>query len=170
MTIDSLPTSSGGEALEAAAYPARAVSIIDIGNQDGPYGVKRQLIVQFELPTEQSEDDEGKPRARFLSYFVNVPESYGPKSKLFQLVEVMGLKKGETLADMLGKACSVDVGVYTKDGNDKNRINSVNKLSKGMDVAKPITTPLMVSEDDWDNVDDLGLQDWIVTLIKERVA
>jgi len=168
-SINDLPTIASTEALEAAAYPARVVSLIDIGNQDSPYGVKRQFIVQFELPTEQTETDDGEPRPRLMSYFVNVPETFSPKAKLVQLTEVLGLKSGESYTSMIGKACSVDIGTYTKDGNEKNKINSVNKLSKGMDVAPAICEPLIVSEDSWANLANLDLPEWIVTQIDNRV-
>lgn len=167
-SITDLPTNSQ-EALEPAMYPARLVSLVDIGSHDSPWGLKRQIVATFELPTEQGETDEGEPRARLLSAFFNVPDGYTPKAKLVQFVETLQKKAGEPYGALLGRACQIEVTEKQVDGKTQNRVGAVTKVGKGMDVADPISDLLLVSEDSWDNLDNLNVPNWIKEKIEARV-
>ena len=167
--LKDMPVSAGSEPLEASMYPARLVGLYDIGDHSSQWGNKRQMVAMFELPTEASEDEDGTIRPRLLSTFYNLLPYFSAKAKVNELTDSLGLKQSETYADLLGRACQIDVIAKTNDGKTVNRIASVSKLGKGMDVAEPMSTLTVVSEESWGNLDNIDMPDWIKEKIGERI-
>lgn len=166
-SVKDIPVGSSAPDMEAGSFPARLVSLIDLGDQDGKFGVKRQIVATFELPTEAYEDEEsGETRARVLSAFYNVPKRYSEKSDLVKFSAVMTEGPDDQYADFLGRACTVSVSV--KD-DGKTRIDSVTKPMKGMDVAEPTRELMLVTEEAWDNLENVDIPDWIKEMIQKRV-
>lgn len=164
-SVRDIPTGGTAPELEAMPYPARLISLVDIGKQDGKFGIKHQYVATFELPTESyEEEDTGETRTRILSAFYNVPKRYSEKSDLVKFCAVMDKTPDDTYADYLGRACMVNVEV--NDG--KPRIKGVTKLGKGMDVAEATKETTLVTDEAWGNLDNIDIPNWIKELIQEK--
>lgn len=123
--------------LEAGTYQARIVGVIDIGTQrsefDGKERFSRQLVLQFEFPTETFTNDEGQTIARTLGKFYTA--SLNEKASLRKHLEQVRGKKftqedlaGFDVKKLLGALATVSVVLNQ---NDKPKVANVSAPMKG---------------------------------------
>ena len=152
--------------MERGTYPARITSLVDLGNQDGKFGVKRQLWIEFTFPTETFTSEDGETSfTRTKGKFYNVPPAYNEDSHLILLHEAMGCTSDDTYAVMLGKACTVEL----KPNGDYMNVESVGAPMRGTDVAEVADT-VLITEDDWDDASKLAtIPEFVKKKIEGRV-
>ncbi len=166
-----MPSTFAGTATEfkstpippAGSFGAVLVALVDLGthserfrNKDQKTGkvketVKdvRELLIVWELPEEKVEGFKDLNHLVFKRYSVTFSE----KSGLRIMMETWRSKKYQPNEDidpavLLGKSCQVNV-THRQDG-DRTYANftGVSPLGKGMKVAKPQNTPVIVGLDD----------------------
>lgn len=145
---------SGFEQLEPGAYPARCVSVIDLGIQQTPFGGKEKVYIGFEVPSERCawKDKDGKEHegpALIGSRFTN---SINEKAILGQhLIGWRGKpfteqeRQGFDLFNILGKPCLLNVVHTEKNNKTYANIQSIMRLPKGMEVPAGETELLAYS-------------------------
>ena len=144
--------------LEADTYPARCVSLIDVGDQFSEISGRfnRQVVLMFELPTEHVViDGEKKPRFMSITYTLSLSE----KAKLRTILETWRGRgftddelKGFDLKQIVGQACMLTV---------------VHKTAKnGIPEAE---TPLLIYDlDEPDALEKMEqLPEWVQNRIKQ---
>lgn len=161
----------GFSILEKGVYPARIVHVIDIGEQEsefkGEVKINPKVLYTFELTDEKIIID-GEELPRFLSKEYTVPNTeFGwKKSNLSQIMSAAG--KVDNLTKHAGKPVMVTVGVYTgKDGKNKNKVESVSGVPKGMKVSPLYHDPIVY---EFGEKIPEGLQDWIKEKIKNSLS
>lgn len=159
------PIGGGGdfERTPAGNHIARAYSLVDIGEQDGDYGVKHQIIITFELVNEKMAD--GRPFAISKFYTLSLNE----KANLCKDIESMFGKKMPDDAKLdfdfnkiLNHACMVNVVATKKaDGKDGEKIDGITPLPKGMAAPELANDIIFFDLDspDWD-VYENSIPDW----------
>lgn len=164
---------SGGEfpVLDEGGYAARIYSIVDIGMQETKFGLKQQIIITWELPSELS--DEGLPHAISKFYTLSLNE----KANLRKDLESMkGKIPAEKLEDpvfidnlftkLLGTTCQLSISQYkNKEGYNRNGIEGVGKLMKGTDVPAAVNTPVLLDLENYDQSVYDALPEWQQTMI-----
>ena len=161
--------------LEADTYPARCIAVIDTGDQVNEMSgtVRREVIIQFELPTETIEvDGEQKPRYMSMTYTMSLSE----KAKLRSALETWRGKaftedelRGFNLANIVGLPCMLSViHRQAKNGNTYANIGSISKPMKGMTIPEA-SSPLVVFDLDADDALDKmqTLPEWVQERIKK---
>ena len=136
--------------IEEGTYPARLISIIDLGNQpqtDWQSGdatdPKNRVLFTWELPTETLEHNnedtgemEHKPRRISKEYTLSNFE----QSNLMKLIKSLATGEAITsLKQLLGQPCMVAIGSTI---NGKAKITSVMKTPKGMTVDECSVEPV----------------------------
>jgi len=141
--------------VEPGTYPARCISIIDLGTQRGEYQgkptVRRQVMLVWELPTETVETKDGeKPMTVSKFYTVSLseksnlrPDLEAWRGRAFTDEELLGFD----LNNVLDKPCMVSVKHNEK---GRARVSSVAKLVKGMSVPDAVHKPFIFSLDNFD--------------------
>jgi len=158
-------------------YPAIIDLLIDLGDQRGTDfntkepNIKRKLWVGVCFPTEVYEvemEGEVTEFCQVLGKSMNVAK--GKKAELVLTFDAV-CKTGESIADMLGKACSV---VVKANGAGNPAIEKINGPIRGSAVKLPEGRELtLITEDDWPKVDadEIGfLPDFLKRTIRERVG
>lgn len=113
-------------------YPAICWAVIDIGHQDGPYGVKPQVVLCFEFPTETVTVD-GVEKPMMMSEFYSA--TIGKKARLrgdlegwrgrsFSAQELQGFE----LKNVLGKPCTITT---FENENGRTRIKAIGPAMRG---------------------------------------
>lgn len=157
MTSFIVKETGGGDfkQVEPGTYPARCISIIDLGTQHGEYQgkptVRRQAMLVWELPTEVMETKDGeKPMTVSKFYTVSLseksnlrPDLEAWRGRAFTAEELLGFD----LNNVLDKPCMVSI---THNANGKARVSSVAKLVKGMSVPDAVHKPFIFSLDNFD--------------------
>lgn len=150
---------------------ARFIGIIDLGTQEGEYQgkktIRRQNLIQWELPNELMES--GKPFTISKFYTANIRNE---KANL--RIDVVALRGGKDLTEdeiatfdpksLLGQPCQVMV--TKKEGSDKHTVSGLAGVPKGVQV--PAATNNLVffdldnfSEETFDGISE-GLKKMIV--------
>ena len=135
--------------------------------------VRREVIIQFELPTETIEvDGEQKPRYMSMTYTMSLSE----KAKLRSALETWRGKaftedelRGFNLANIVGLPCMLSViHRQAKNGNTYANIGSISKPMKGMTIPEA-SSPLVVFDLDADDALDKmqTLPEWVQERIKK---
>lgn len=142
--------------LEASTYPARIVGVIDLGTQrrefDNKESFVRQLVLQFEFPTETFVDQDGKVAARLLGAFYTA--SLNPKATLRKhLEQVRG--KAFTQEELAGFDVKNLLGVnvtatVVMNSNGKPKISNVAGPMKGSTKFDKITEHVFFDLDEYD--------------------
>tara|TARA_R110000803_G_scaffold188813_1_gene251279 strand:+ start:2046 stop:2642 length:597 start_codon:yes stop_codon:yes gene_type:complete len=153
-------------------HPAICNAVIDLGYQDGPYGIKHQAILRFELPTELIDrgDEKGKPMVMSAFYNASLNEKAtlrrdleGWRGRAFTPEEEAAFD----LKNVLGAACTL--GVFHNE-NGKARIKSISPAMKGQNYQlanKPIWFDL--DHHDENSSEFQSVPEWIQKIIGERV-
>jgi hypothetical protein len=135
--------------IENGTYPARAVQIIDMGEQwsenwktgekeywdeeETKPKIQKKCFIQFEFPTETMEiDGEQKPRWQGKEFVISTHE----KAALVNLAKAAGISEPEngfSVADILDKPVLITIGT-TSGGNAK--VQTISGVPKGMDVPE----------------------------------
>ncbi len=185
MTPSSMPStgSSSAPVIETGVYPGVISLIADLGIQknkkfdskdkpdesctDDDYDIGHQLWYSFTLPTERYlvEDADGEQVERDAVVGAQYKVSKSDKSNLIKMYKAV-VKDGRTFGSMLGMAVTVTTGLTS---GGKAKVVNVAGPMRGSQVAPPLREPLLVTEYDWVNVDDLEIPDFLKTMIKNRV-
>lgn len=137
-----ISNSSGGDfpVLDEDAYLGRIYSIVDIGMQETLYGNKGQLIITWEIPSELSE---GLPYAISKFYTASLNE----KANFCKDIEAMTskipaeAKENFDPSKLLGITAQLSISKgQNKEGYDRNKIEQVSKVMKGVEVGKPVNS------------------------------
>ena len=136
--------------MDADTYPARVVSIVDLGLHETFYegeskGIKQQINITFEFPGEFVEiekDGEVKQLPRWMSMNeVNVSEH--EKSKFVSIMKALDPKDeaGDDIGALLNATCAVSITHSTPTkGKHKGKtfanVGSVAGLMKGIEVGE----------------------------------
>ena len=165
----------------AETLPAICVGVIDCGTQQWEYMGEaksgKKLRLQWELPTEEWEDDEGRNRARTISheYTASLHEKSNLRKNLiswrgrdFTEEELAGFD----MTELLGKPCMLSV-IHKNKANGTGsyaKIDAVTKLAKGITVPEVAITPLTTySLEDGDNEVFRAFPEWIQNIISSCV-
>lgn len=156
--------------IEAGAYIARCVQIIDLGDQFNDMAQKyvRKTMLTFEIPSERVEvDGKSKPRLMSKTYTLSLNEKatlrkdleswYGALDFPFDIRRVLGLP------------CTINVvSKKSKTGNEYSTIGSIGRPMKGIPVPDQETESLVYDIDQEDAVEAVEkLPEWIKKTIKE---
>ena len=155
MSLTVKETGGGGAApIEAGAYPARCVGVVDLGIQHNDFNNKDQEKVRliFELPTERVQvDGEDKPRWLSKPYTASLHEKATLRKDLdawrgrpFTQEELAGFD----LKNVLGAPCILTVvNAEGKNGGLYAKISGISKPMKGMEVP-PLENPMILFDMD----------------------
>jgi hypothetical protein len=163
-------TDSGGKDFAPAPvgnHPARCIGIIDLGTQTGEWQgkplVRRQCVLQWELPNEQMDD--GRPFIVSKFYTASLSE----KANLRHDLESWRGREftGDELAgfdskNVLGKPCMVQV-IHNEKG--KAKVSNVSAVPKGFKVPDAANDLTFFSLDEFDAAAYDGLSDWFKATI-----
>ena len=151
------------ELAPAGSVGARAFSIVDIGMQDSQYGLKHQIIITWELPSELMAD--GRPFV--ISQFFNL--SLSEKANLCHCIEGIFGKKmpdeakmGFDFQSLIDRPCLLNiVHKPKKDGSTKAEIAGYAPPAKGMTIPALQSEAVFfdLDEPDWALVDEMP--EWI---------
>lgn len=150
-----LPKNEGGnfEITPDGTFVARCYRFIDLGSHDQAYqgeskGLKRLIMIGFELPTELMSD--GRPFSIHKRYTWSMHE----KATLRKDLEAWRGAKftdadfgpgGFDVRNLLGKTCTISV-VHSQNGeNTYANIASIGKAMKGVEVPQAINAPVYFS-------------------------
>jgi hypothetical protein len=147
-----LPKSEGGnfELVPAGTFIARCYRFIDLGSHEQNFqgeskGLKRLVMIGFELPTETMED--GRPFSIHKRYTWSMHEKSGLRK---DLESWRGMKfsdadfgpGGFNVRNLLGKTCTINI-VHSEKNNDTfANIASIGKAMKGVAVPEAINPPV----------------------------
>jgi hypothetical protein len=163
---------SGGKEFTPAPvgnHPARCIGVIDLGTQTGEWQgkplVRRQCVIQWELPNEQMED--GRPFIVSKFYTASLSEKANLRHDLeawrgreFTQEELDGFES----RNVLGKSCMVQV-IHTEKG--KAKVSNVSALPKGLKVPEPANDLTFFSLSEFDPAAFDGLSDWYKDTIRK---
>ena len=161
--------------LETGTYPAIVDLIVDLGVQSveryeekGVFDDKRRIWVGVCLPTEvyTVESDDGDVE---YCQVIGKEENFSPndESNITKYYKAL-CSPDEVVSDMLGKACTVTIGMTS--GN-KPKIMSISSAMKGTSIKLPKGHELVaVGENEWDKVDDYDIPKFLKDAIKARVG
>lgn len=161
--------------IEAGAYVARCVQIIDLGDQFNDLSQKyaRKTMLTFELPTERVEvNGESKPRLMSKTYTLSLNEKASLRKDLESWYgrQLAGDDFPFDIRKVAGMPCMLTIVVKkSKQGNEYSTIGNISKLMKGMDAPKQETETLIFDLDDEQKALDTieNLPEWIQKNIKE---
>jgi hypothetical protein len=152
-----LPKPQGGnfELIPAGTFTARCYRFIDLGSHEQTFqgeskGLKRLVMVGFELPTELMED--GRPFSIHKRWTWSTHEKANMRK---DLESWRGAKfndsdfgpGGFNVKNLLGVPCTISI-VHTEKGNDTfANITSIGKAMKGIDIPPMINKPTYLSLD-----------------------
>jgi hypothetical protein len=156
---------SGGKEFAPAPtgnHPARCIGIIDLGTQTGEWQgkpiVRRQCVIQWELPMEPMED--GRPFVVSKFYTASLSDKATLRHDLeawrgreFTAEELAGFDS----KNVLGKPCMVQV-IHTDKG--KAKVANVSALPKGLKVPDAANDLTFFSLDEFNQASFDGLSDW----------
>lgn len=170
----SAPENSSIPPIEAGAYPAVCIAIIDIGEQyNKAYdNYARKCIFQFEIPSETiTIEGEEKPRIISETYTA----SLGDKATLRKTLESWRGREFTQeelmcfdLENVLGAPCMLNI-VHKENskGNKFAKITAITRLPKGFEVSTE-TPKTIFSLNDPDALQTMEtLPEWIQNRIKE---
>ena len=146
----------GQSRLEASTYPARIVGVIDLGTQrkeyDGKESFARQVVLQFEFPTETFTTEDGKLAARTLGAFYTA--SLNPKATLRKHLEQVRGKAftheeltGFDVKNLLGVNVTATV---VMNSNGKPKVSNIAGPMKGAAKFDKITEHTFFDLDAYD--------------------
>ena len=163
----------GGDFAQVPAGTHTAINngVIDLGHQDGPFGIKPQIFLSFELPEETIEiEGEQKPMIIGSFYTASLSEKANLRrdleswrGKAFTAEELDGFN----IKAILGKPCTLSV--YHNE-NGKARIRGISPLMKGAQAGEA-ENPLVWF--DLDHHDEhcqefSQVPEWLQGIIKQR--
>ena len=165
--------------LERGSYPGIINLLIDLGEQRGlkfgqpdvpaNYETKRKLWIGIIFPTESYEvtTDDGDTFERYQVLGKEVTLSNNEKAKLVEYHKAL-CKPDSPVSALAGAPCLVAVDM-TSNGNPK--VGSLNPPMKGTAIKMPKGQEItVISEDDWDSIDDADLPPFLIDRVNKRVG
>ena len=147
--------------IEPGTYVARCYRIIDLGTQEnewqGEVSFKKQILIQWEFPTELIEDGEyaGKPFSLSKFYTASLHENAklrehleSWRSRAFTPAELLGFD----LKNILGVPCMISV---VKNDKGKSIIHNVSAVPKGMECPAQVNPSSTFDITDFSGFDEL---------------
>jgi hypothetical protein len=164
----------GGDFKQAPVgnHIARCVGLIDLGTQRGEYQgeptVRKQVLVQWELPNETTEiGGEQKPFLVSKFYTNSLSEKANLRKDLESWRSVPfsqeELRKFD-LQNILGKPCMVNV-IHNEKG--KAKVTGVAALAKGVTCPPAVNATTAFWLDEYDDAKFMALSDGIKDIIKK---
>lgn len=150
-----LPKNEGGnfEQTPAGTFMARCYRFIDLGSHEQTYqgeskGLKRLVMVGFELPTETMED--GRPFSIHKRYTWSTHEKANMRK---DLESWRGAKfndhdfgpDGFDVRNLLGVPATLTIVHSESDGKNYSNIASIGKAMKGVTMPAPVNAPVYLS-------------------------
>jgi len=142
---------------EEGLYPARLARIIEIGEQNTPYGIKPQVVLGFTIPSLTVKVGEEDKQQMMWTFPINVTSN--PDGKLMKYVKA--LKADSThLNQMLSRGCMLEI-THTDpkpDGTQYANIANITKPMAGLDIPEPDIEVFMYEFDEGEggNFDKIG--------------
>lgn len=151
----------------AGSHAARCCWLIDLGHQDGPYGIKHQALIGWELPTELIEDGDRAGEPYFVSRFYTL--SLHEKASLRHDLENWRGRSftdaeldGFDLRAVVGQPCLLTIAHKEKKGGGISaRVAGVTSLPKGMKCPEQVNPSLVFDMDKPDAAVLEALPEWL---------
>ena len=146
---------------------ARCYSIVDPGKQQSPFGAKRQVLVAWELPTDQQNFDATQgPEPSGVSRFFML--SLGEKSNLRHVLESWRGRaftqyelEGFDVTQVLEAPCLIQVLHKSKANGELSAVvGSVGKLPKGLAIPDQRNSNRLFLFDSFTEADFQALPEW----------
>ena len=183
MALELSKLSSGGiqlPAIENGSYPARIVGIVDMGRHPatdaktneikkdrlGNVITSPRVQLVFELPTERVElpaTDDKEAQTIHRRLYKEMALSKGDNAGLTKVLKAL-CPNATSVGDLLGKACTVQVG---KTSSKKDKVESISALTKGMADPETFIEPFIFDFDEPTAEAFANLPDWIKSKIAE---
>jgi hypothetical protein len=167
MVIMAVPQSGGGDytPADAGMHIGICYGLIDLGShpQDwqGETKMKRQILVQFELPKQT--DDEGRPKTISKFYTFGNAEN----GNLFKDVKCWKGERidapGYDLSTLLATPATLNITSEEKDGKKKSKIASINPIMDGIVIPERVNPLLALS------LTDEGFSQAIFNAVSDRI-
>ena len=169
--------------MEAGVYPAVISSIIDLGVQrnikydsrkkpessltNDDYTEKHELWFSFSFPTERYTvtNDEGEEFEFDPIRGGRFNMSNNKKSKLQKMYTAV-VKDGRSYGDMLGMGCTC---TFEVNDNGNISLSAVTQPMKGSKLENPLIEPFVVGQDNYDQMEDLGVPEFLQNLVNSRI-
>jgi hypothetical protein len=164
--------------IEDGQYPAIIYQLIDLGSKMNKAGTQRntpQMMIGFEFPSMTYETKDGIVLSQVKSITTYV--SLNPSSQGYLgLHEIITGVSGEELTEeqmqkfdidsLIGKTCMITLASVESKGQVYSNIIAINFLPEGL---KPVAVRpnISVTIDDFRNIENIGIPDWIKNKIKE---
>jgi hypothetical protein len=152
-----LPKSEGGnfELTPAGTFPGRCYRFIDLGSHDQEFqgeskGLKRLVMVGFELPTELMAD--GRPFSIHKRYTWSTHEKANMRKDLeawrgAKFTEADFGPGGFDVRNLLGVPCTLTIVHSERDNNTYANLAGIGKAMKGMHTPDPVNAPVYFTLD-----------------------
>lgn len=154
--------------IEEGSYPARLARVIELGDQDTPYGVKSQVKFMFTIPSISIEIN-GEKKQRVINTFpVNIPDTFNDDSTLGKIIDALNPAM-VGWSDLIGKECLISIKQETskKDSSKKyNKITSYSKPIAGMNTPEPDCDTYVYEIDNGEDAVFDMLGDWLKEQIR----
>lgn len=166
--------------IENGTYPARLFQIIQLGSQrfskDDKEWYSPQILLGFELPTLTYETQNGETcNIKSGTYFLSMNPSRSGVTGLREIID--GLRGSSEYTEeqlesfdisaFIGKECEIVLdGVESKGQTYQNIVKVSPLVLKEGETLPSYRKQIIVSVDNFKNIDDLFLPDWIVDKIK----
>ena len=152
------------EFIPEGVHPAVCTRIIEVGQQESPYGVNDDVIFSFSIPSVKV-NYKGEEKQAMISSF-GIAKKFGEKANMTKYTEALN-PSAQSLGDMLERPCAVHIEHYEKKSGKGTgeRIKAVMPLMAGVDVPAPDTTPFWF---DWENP-TMEVWDLIPEWIQNRI-
>lgn len=120
---------------EEGTYPARCARVIEIGDQNTPYGVKTQVVLGYTVPSLKVNVNGEEKQQMFWTFPIN--QTSNPDGNLMK--HVKALKPDAThLNQCLNQPCLLTIkNQEAKDGKMYTNIEGVTKPMAGLDIPMP---------------------------------
>lgn len=163
-------------------YPARLFQIVQLGSQyfekNGKGWYSPMILLGFELPTQTFENQDGETMANIKSgsYFLSMNPSY----RGIGLREIIDGLRGSSeyteeelekfdISSFLGKECFLTLSGVESKGQTYQNITEVSQFTTGdgdSGMLKKFRDPILVTIEDFRDLDNLALPDWIKDKIR----
>lgn len=152
MTFNPNDKNSGKPAFDLipkGPHMARCARVIEIGNQDGTYGVQNKAVIVFSLPHVLMKMADGSEKQRMISNPFGIQISSDEKSNMYKYTKALDPNgDAKRLGDFLNKPAQVFIGHHTsKEGKVRDRLDTVSALLPGLPVPELDTEPFWF---EWD--------------------
>lgn len=172
--------------IENGVYPARLFQIVQLGSQhfekNGKGWDSPMILIGFELPTLTYETQDGATLSQIKSqsYFLSMNPSWSGQMGLRELIDGLRGSSEYTeeelekfdITSFLGKECMLTLdGVADKMGRtfqNITKVEGVDFTKNGLEIGS-FREPILVTVDDFKDLETINLPDWIKEKIEKSV-